>query len=77
MFKFILAVAVAATIYGVYHFSSDASKARAKKAGTALVESAADNATAAALEQTDKAVKSVNARWSEVKKQNDKKFQKK
>ena len=53
MFKFLCALFLAGVLAGLYMFASDSSKASVKKAGTELVRDAADNATEAALDQTE------------------------
>lgn len=76
MFKFLAAIFLAGVLAGLYMFASDSSKASVKKAGTELVRDAADNATEAALDQTEKVGKKVIARVKDIRAKNNEKFQK-
>jgi hypothetical protein len=76
MFKFLFAIFLAGVLAGLYMFASDSSKDSVKKAGTELVRDAADNATEAALDQTEKAGKKVIARVKDIRAKNNEKFKK-
>lgn len=76
MFKFLAAIFLAGVLAGLYMFASDSSKDSVKKAGTELVRDAADNATEAALDQTEKAGKKVIARVKDIRAKNNEKFKK-
>jgi uncharacterized membrane protein len=76
MFKFLCALFLAGVLAGIYMFSSDSAKASVKKAGTELVKDAADHATEAALDQTEKAGKKMIARVKDIRKSNTDKLKK-
>jgi uncharacterized membrane protein len=76
MLKFLFAIFLCGVLAGIYVFSSDSSKESVKKAGTEIVKDAADNATEAALDQTEKAGKKVIARVKDIRAKNNEKFKK-
>ena len=76
MFKFLCALFLAGVLAGLYMFSSDSAKESVKKAGTELVKDAADHATEAALDQTEKAGKKMIARVKDIRKSNTDKLKK-